>query len=870
MALGEKAAGKDIKEVQDQMRRFIDGNMPREELKRGEWRAVEKAIIRVQTLADLEKVVPQVVEMADKATRRVLSLQIRGLWNQIKSDKRIAVDQVRECFKVLEDHLIGDRVSVEGPRDKTKAIAERLKMQAIVDKAMFGGPIKDLTDREKNALRSLVVTPISEKTTAELQELRDALKSLQEGGRFVLKARRAIMRSKADQAAADIVDAGLAPKKEWEHVTNLDGPDTKEYLKNKISDLGYLVRYEGDNISPSASVMLSMTGGRDPNHPLLQVFDRTVNTAHGRFSLGYNRLLKENFENRRENGIGAREDRRIGIQAALDDTTGSGRQKLLNRGMTEEQIDSMPPLTAKEQARLDWMRANMDPEFERASYIAEHYYNIHVSKVDFYFPQKTEWDGGTAEDFYRSLLPDASTRQATRGESTGTTQHAEQGFMKERVGPGQQPIAIDSNQVFLRHMREIIYYNEMEPVLKELGDIMKVDQFREAMGSGRLAYLQRWMDVVARNGGVPISYRMPAVDRLVAIAGMAKLVFVPSTALLHFQSTIAGAGYNGLVKQTVAAAEVYSSLGLRKAIYEASPHVRFMIGDDPAYHGEGMGTTLRKVSAIGFWPLKTINRMSAAVNWWAAYKGECAKRGVSPDLGDGLNDDAAYYADHMATRISGSGYSKDQALMLSSGTITPRFRHKTLARMITQYKSPIIFTYDRVRRDVFEGATKDPKKAASVLMAFLAATAAIMAVRAVCRHFLQPDKEKAALKHPDQLQKEMRKILEGWGVEDARGMAALTDEFGMELIGQYPFAGNIEELAGVYGPNRTGMPLVDSMFDTLWGAGRAVRAGASPREHAAGKRQMIKGAEGFIPGSRAAGISVEAGKHAYDTITGND
>jgi hypothetical protein len=846
VSLGEKATAKDIREAQGAMRKFINDHMPREELKRNEWRELEKDVIATQTAADIEKIAPKVVDLADRANRRILTAAIKGLWNKIRHDSRMAVDIVKEVMDLLEPHINEGKLVVRGPDAATRAKAARLRAEAAVDRAIFGGAFRELKDSEISALRSLAVKPLSEMSTDELRDLRDKLAGLQEMGRFVLKARRAVRRSRAD-AAAEAVAGSLTPADDFSLRRDVNGLSWAERFRNRWQQKMDTWNWHKNNVSPADSIFMDMQGSRSPEGAVMQTFKRPVDVADGRWAVKYADLVTETREKVKELDIDPERQELIGVHAIMQQET--GEKKLINAGYDQAQLHSLPELTANETEFLNWMRGKMDALTDDLKRIALYYApNADFKKVELYFPFMTDWEylqGRTFKEMFSD--EDGQLVPIKAGASTTSrTTHTPQGFMQERVGAGRQPVQTNALRVFLTHMNHVLYYIEMEPALRDMNLILANENLRKAMGPERMVFMHNWMDTVARHGGTESAYRWPDLENLVSLVGAAKLAYKLPTALVQTTPIILGLPYNGAY-QLRAAVQVPGSYTLRQWIYANSPEVRFRMGNDPAYDANAVQTILRSIVRSGFYPLVKIDRLAASITWFAAYNDFMAKAGKPVDITKPADPDGAYHADVIMRRVNASQHGKDMPALLSRGSMTPRFRQRSIARAAFQFQNPLFFVSDLVRRDVLEGS-QGLAFAVFVALTWLAANAWETAMRRFLRRHMQPDTWKNRQKYAGAAERLLREQLSNANVDESRDWANLFMDYGQQALGNIP---GVMGLQGFSSEGRVGMPVVDTVHD-VW-SGTAGLFSYKPGERRHGAEKAARAAiGGLVPGGSAA------------------
>src|SRR3972149_1942264 len=165
---------------------------------------------------------------------------------------------------------------------------------------------------------------------------------------------------------------------------------------------------------------------------------------------------------------------RIGIHAAR--VQEGGRQKLLDSGMTEQQIDKIN-LTEGEERVYKAMRKSLDdyrPEIER---ILREHFNMSLDKVTNYFSFLTDFEKADQRRIQnRMFLEDGDLITQHK------TKTIEKGFAKKRTF-GTQAIKINALEVFSKHIDNAVYLVEMARDNQMLFEIANSPEFREAAGN---------------------------------------------------------------------------------------------------------------------------------------------------------------------------------------------------------------------------------------------------------------------------------------------------------------------------------------------------------------------------------------------------
>lgn len=169
-------------------------------------------------------------------------------------------------------------------------------------------------------------------------------------------------------------------------------------------------------------------------------------------------------------------------------------------------LDSM---TKQEQEIGNWILDDLETNFVRANNAAKMGLGRELDQKDNYFPIRVIDVADMKQEDFLSLLEDKPTRTSAKIEPSET---------KERKHGAQQPLNLDSFEVYLNHLTRIEQFIHMAPVAKSVGGILNTKEFRQALSNTTAGHGPGIMDRWLRN-----SIRGHAIERTTNIGAKAIL-----------------------------------------------------------------------------------------------------------------------------------------------------------------------------------------------------------------------------------------------------------------------------------------------------------------------------------------------------------
>ena len=375
---------------------------------------------------------------------------------------------------------------------------------------------------------------------------------------------------------------------------------------------------------------------------------------------------------------------RIGVFAALQQE--GGREKLLDTGYTEEQIDEVE-LTPEERQLYDLMREELDALTDDIEGVMHDVYNQPLRRVKNYFSFMTDFDA-MSEFELREMYGDNVIEL-----SAALRKNVEKKFTITRRG-GKQRIQINAMQVFLQHTDNASYLIEMASEIKRLSEIAATEEYGAAVGEVGQEEVRSWLDLMARKGRAQRGKTIPILDTFRKHSGAAVIGFKLSSALVNATPLLDGAGMIGRYAFT-GASDVATSRQWREFITTNFAEIRDRMGGDIEFLEFG-SSAIERAEKAGFWALQKIDGIAAASVAAGAYQKYLDDNGLKMNFNK-PNQAAIDYAQLIMRRTQSSAFFKDLPSAFTRGTFTG---NKSVDRLMFQFQSFILNRWSLIEHDM--------------------------------------------------------------------------------------------------------------------------------------------------------------------------
>lgn len=709
-ARAESITTKRLQEVKATITNMVKANLPLEE--RGRF---VSAIASAKTGKDVAKVTMKVRDLVDKLQKDEAIADIKKRLERTLDSPSVDV-MVKEKLKSI--------VSAIDFKGVPANVREELRhTQAVLNKKILNGEDVTIPAYLQNAFAVLGRKSIKELSLNELRNLQTILTVAENVGRLKFARRKELYEAEKAERAKDIL-ADVSPIEAIELKVPLPGSRLSmlEKLGNYINETKNQLQKAGVYIHPINVLMDVMDGVKgfagahsrmkqqmDTKYgDLLDDMDRYVTTVK-QFAVKHN-LDERNFE-------------RIGVHAYK--VQPFGLPYVLNNVPNPAFIDSVK-LTPRELELYQMMRAGFDAVTPRTQRTLADLYNTQMRLLPDYFPVMVDKKSVSEIDVFQRV---SDLRDP--GAFTGMTKTVEQGFAKVRRGT-KQKIVLNALQVFEDRMEDELYFIHMQKDIKQFSEIVKSKEYKEAAGDLGALAISEWLDLMARNGGVPGLEHHPIIDSLRVNAGHAMLGFKLSSFLIQPTALGPAIAISGLKNVSRATTNIVLHRKWREFMRDNFPEIRRRGGDDMAFLDLADGALMKGFQEAGMTPLKKADLITAASAALAAYDAHLqvlTGQGLGDEPGP-INKQAMILAQRDVQRTQSSSSFKDAPLGLS--------RAGSFMKSFLQFQSYRLTNWSNFSHDVWRAGVREGnyKRAAEIFFWLTMTKLAETGIRSASKHGL--------------------------------------------------------------------------------------------------------------------------------------
>lgn len=782
-----------------------------------------RTIRNVQTDEQLQKALPELQERIDRVVSETEKKQIRK--EIIKIVKRVG-DSPTVALEYKQ--RIKELISAFELKGHSKDTIEKLqKARAFLTEQASQGKDVEIPTRLLSNLEILNRTPFDAIPVDTLRSVLEDIKFLEKLGRTKFRVKQEVYQYEKDNILQEIKDgsqplekAEVAIPKPGERLSK--SQKFKNYINSVINQFARI-----DKVISPMDVVLDTLDGAPGTYD-----GANYRNIKLRFDRDFNAYLQQKYQIQDpvhaladKNNFDERNYTRIGLVAAREQS--GGAEKLLNNGYTQEEIDAVE-LTPQERELLELMKVQMDSQFPMIQQVQKDVYNLDVKKVDNYFSFMTDWALMDEAEVYLRMGPDvAEFGKNFQDVGDRVKSNIDPSFVKKRAGAGRQKIDINAMVVFMKHTDNTAYFLNFARDTKMMGEIVRGEEYREAVGDlGQLLMLE-YVDLMSRQGGASGANQIAMLDWMRKNVSAGILGLKLSTIAIQWTAVIDGMGFIG---------PVYGSRGINSFVTDKElrnmvlsfPEMRERVGGETALEElKNSDSWLADIQKKGFIPLQKVDMVAAGSVTLGAYMQKMDAMGKQIDPNN-INKEAMEYAQLALRRTQSSSLFKDVPMAISRGSMTG---NRSWDRAIFQFQTFLLTRWSRVRHDAIRvGITnKDPKQAINVLfwimLSSVAATGTRMAVKGLTDMILDAEPPE----------------------EDEDKMPYWQSSLIREMAGTVPFMGN---LIGSYMYDSAFMPILDTPQNAMEGA-KKMFEGVQPQTKARGFIEFSTsiGAMFGVPGS---------------------
>jgi len=450
-----------------------------------------RAIKNIQNQKQLEKFIPKVIEIQEKAERSELTEDLRKLFR--KEPKKIPI----EYKDLLAD--IKSKILLKQRGEKGKTHLE--SMRQFVERMAEQGEEINIPE-EKLALLEKI--SIDEMTTDELRDLKETITRLYHQGKLKNKLLTALQERKFDDIKTEIINnitKGQGLNEESSIVKALR--EQNESLKNK--SIEHIKNYIIENMRPE--LMLNMLDGGEPGFITNVLFDTlweaqkaelqesrkvsdTIKDIHK--GLNFGEIFTKKYKIGRFEGM--TKDNALFIYA--NSFNESNRLHLIGSGITDEDITTIEKFLSNDEKRAvkDILRFYDEYQYPILDNIYIALEGVHLGKEEDYYPIDRVED----VSFNKELEKDIMERNYIRRPGVS------KGFTKERVSSNKGFSEFSYFGTILRNNRKVEHYKAFAKPIRDANKILSNHEIKSAIkerfGDKYYQVLDKWLKDVAYGG----------------------------------------------------------------------------------------------------------------------------------------------------------------------------------------------------------------------------------------------------------------------------------------------------------------------------------------------------------------------------------
>jgi len=327
-------------------------------------------------------------------------------------------------------------------------------------------------------------------------------------------------------------------------------------------------------------------------------------------------------------------------------------------------IAVLDALSSQEKEIAEWILTDLEANFSRANQAAILGLNRELEQRDNYFPMRVIDVADMKKDDFLTMLESHPKIDTALNEP---------GEVKKTVKGADQPINLDSFEVYLNHISRIEQFIHMAPVAKSVGNILRTKEFRRAVSNVTSGFgpniLDRWLKNCIRGHAIDKVDGFASRTLLwLRMKGMMHVLVgnIPSVAR-QFLS-----GFNGVASHPVLLAyattnlievnnpKVYKLLQQRMIDKSDTMRTRSFERElaNVRYYAQVSRVLMGKkeFSEIALSWQKWADKRTVTIVWNSAYDAALNNESVQKQFElDGSEEAAVYFADKMAMRTQPMG-----------------------------------------------------------------------------------------------------------------------------------------------------------------------------------------------------------------------
>jgi hypothetical protein len=782
------AGARDIVKTHKNLAKFAAEQLEGIDITKAQRKTLMNSIARPRTDAEQVTAMATVMRLVDKAKHKTAVDKLKGQISRLKKTLRkskvrdAAIERIEQALARVDLTTLSEskRKQLEDIRSDLKEVGFLIEEEFNVPDVKELGGIEAVVGEETlQQLQRLGKKSLADMTAEEVEEIADTIRyALDQNKKAVIEQRKQYEQTKKDDLSAVVKNSVPITDKDIIKSDKIgEGLTPAQRAKNTFTKMLNFAAQKVRSIATPMDVLFDLLDGGKAMYDGVNytLFKKNLDDKWSAYLNRRDGMRESTVQLAVDLQLNKGNYERIGVYAALQQE--NGRQKLLDTGYTEEQIDNVT-LTDDEMRLYEKMRKDFDslgPEIEQ---LMERAYNQPFRKVKNYFSFMTDFE--SMSDFeVREMYGDRAIDY-----SSSLRKNVERGFTKQRTG-GRQNIKINAMEIYLQHIDHASYLLEMGEEIKRLSEIASTKEYKDAVGARGQEEVRSWLDLMARMGGVERNKTIRSLDVVRKHVGAATIGFKLSSAMVNATPFLDGAGLIG--RYAFQGASDVLSGEWRKFVIDNFPELRDRIGGDIDFLEFG-DTPIQKLERKGFWVLQKIDEIAASAIAIGAYQKYLNDNNIKMSFRK-PNAEAISYAQRTMRRSQSSAFYKDLPSGFTRGTLTG---NKSIDRLFLQFQSFMMNRWSLIKHDMLRGGirTKNVTQAANMFFWLAMAGFAEMGLR--------------------RLSKEMVAMVTGEDTEEWE--ETFTEEIVVNLLQNIPF---LTQAVSVYNYGQIPVPTIAVMNDMV-------------------------------------------------------
>lgn len=661
------------------------------------------AVANSKTYGEIIHTFRQVDTHVTNIERKEIIEKLKSVSSKALESGKVAV----EYKKMIEDVMGGIELKKRRPEtlDRLRRTREHIERQRASGKDV------DMPSRILNQLEILNRRSADQLTIGELKNIHSNIEDIVKVGETKLKSRENIYNMEKERISNDLVSGTMALEKNPLIVAEVGEKLTPmQKFQNIFHGINQNLQHVDLAVTPMDTFFDLLDGGHaNFDGPNYRHYKAGMDTDYQTYLRKHSEDAESAIRLAHELKLDDQNFERIGVYAMTMQE--GGRQKLLDRGMTDKQIDAiiLSPNEMKWYKLGRKLLEEVRPEIEETM---KNVWNKPLGHVKNYWPMMTDYEKLTDAEIFERFgegVPDV----------IHPTKKTAQGFTKTRVG-GTQPIKVNAMDVLLKHLDDAHYLVNMSRRIKMLSEIANSPEIKKVAGELGSVLTKEWLDLMARKGGIAGQTRIAILDILRRNFGLAQLglnvgsALIQPTALLDGAAVIGNHAFDGTY-------QIITNRDAREFVFNNMPELKARVGDDPAFIDFGDNRFITKMGEVGYAPLKFLDGITANGIAYGAYSQKLKELGVPLDLSK-PNKEAIDYAQSIVRQTQSSSLFKDAPPGISRGKITG---NKSFDKALFQFQSFVLSRWNTIRNRLWRAnlmggrdsspGKRDFKKAALII-----------------------------------------------------------------------------------------------------------------------------------------------------------